>query len=481
MNELKILYLEDSEYDVELAGRILKKAGVSFRFKVVDTRDEYLEALGEFTPDVILADHSLYQFNSSEALRLFKTSGLKIPFILVTGTVSEEFAVNILQEGADDYLLKSNLVRLPSAINNSINKHKFERENQRHLEHIFASEALMKSAEQLANFGSWQYRINNGGMHWSEGVYRILGYRPGALAARHATIASHIIEEDRQKYEHGVIYQLPQHPSFAGELRLKDVSGTIKHVFFQVKGTFNDTGIQIAQLGFMQDVTEKRRLENELASQALAQQKLMTQITIQAQEQERKLLGRELHDNVNQILTGSKIYLRLTAESQDDEKRKQFIRQTFEQINNAVSEIRKLSKSLVAPTLGDLGLDAALRDLAAEINLEQKLSVTVVNENPHHWNADEQLELMFYRIAQEQLNNIQKHANASEVIVKINADETHFYFSVADNGIGFNPSDRVKGIGLRNIASRVGFYSGKMNITSAPGQGCKLDISIAKQ
>ncbi|MGN6438958.1 MAG: response regulator [Agriterribacter sp.] len=481
MNELKILYLEDSAYDVELAGRILKKAGVSFNFRVVDTREEYLEALGDYTPDVILADHSLFQFNSSEALRLFKSAGLKIPFILVTGTVSEEFAVNILKEGADDYLLKSNLVRLPSAILNSINKHRFERENQQHLERTFANEALMKSAEQLAQFGSWQYRINNGGMHWSEGVYRILGYQRGTVAARHSTIAAHIVEEDKEKYEYGVVFQTVDQPSFSGELRMKNTADVIKHVFFQVRGTFNEVGIQIAQLGFMQDVTEKRRLENELASQALAQQKLMTQITIQAQEQERKLLGRELHDNVNQILTGSKIYLRLANESQDDAKRKEFIKQTFQHINNAVSEIRKLSKSLVAPTLGDMGLEPALKELAAEINLGQKLNVTVINENPDSWNADEQLELMFYRIAQEQLNNIQKHANASEATLTMNADETQYYFSVRDNGIGFNPSDRVKGIGLRNIASRVGFYSGKMNIVSAPGQGCLLDISIAKQ
>src|SRR6187402_2441130 len=116
--ELKILYLEDSADDAEIAGRYLKNAGVDFTVKLVDKEDEYQDALTNYQPDIILADHSLFQFNSYEALKIFKELNLKIPFILVTGTVSEEFAVSILKAGADDYLLKDNLARLPNAIMN---------------------------------------------------------------------------------------------------------------------------------------------------------------------------------------------------------------------------------------------------------------------------------------------------------------------------------------------------------------------------
>lgn len=125
--ELKILMLEDLEDDVGLIERTLRKQGIQFVSKRVDTRDEFVQALGEFDPDVILSDHALPQFNSLEALTICRNQHIDIPFILVTGTVSEEFAVSCLKQGADDYVLKSNLVRLPSAIQNAL--------KQRHHEH----------------------------------------------------------------------------------------------------------------------------------------------------------------------------------------------------------------------------------------------------------------------------------------------------------------------------------------------------------
>jgi signal transduction histidine kinase len=141
--ELKILMLEDLQDDVGLIERTLKKQGIQFTSKRVDTRDEFVDALDNFDPDVILSDHALPQFNSLEALTICRNQHIDIPFILVTGTVSEEFAVSCLKQGADDYVLKSNLVRLPSAIQNAL--------KQRHHEHKRkkAEKALRKQNEEL--------------------------------------------------------------------------------------------------------------------------------------------------------------------------------------------------------------------------------------------------------------------------------------------------------------------------------------------
>lgn len=124
---LKILSLEDMEEDVELITRTLQKAGLQFEIRQVDTREGFIQALEDFNADVILSDHSLPQFNSVEALELYKKKGLQMPFILVTGAVSEEFAVTCLKQGADDYVLKSNLARLPNAITNAIRQKEAER------------------------------------------------------------------------------------------------------------------------------------------------------------------------------------------------------------------------------------------------------------------------------------------------------------------------------------------------------------------
>lgn len=128
--ELKILMLEDLSSDAELIKRCLAISNIKFKVKVVYKRDEFINALYEFGPDIILSDHQLPQFDSWEALKILQEKNINIPFILVTGTVSEEFAVTIIKEGADDYILKSNLTRLPNAIKSALQKKKTEREKE---------------------------------------------------------------------------------------------------------------------------------------------------------------------------------------------------------------------------------------------------------------------------------------------------------------------------------------------------------------
>jgi signal transduction histidine kinase len=123
---LKILILEDMEEDVELIKRTLKKAGLQFQAMQVDSREGFVDALQHYDADVILSDHSLPQFDSVDALELCKKMKFTAPFILVTGAVSEEFAVSCLKQGADDYVLKSNLARLPNAIHNALRQKEAE-------------------------------------------------------------------------------------------------------------------------------------------------------------------------------------------------------------------------------------------------------------------------------------------------------------------------------------------------------------------
>lgn len=143
MKPLKILILEDIPEDAGLVERALRKENISFTLKRVDTQEEFIASIRDLEPDVILSDHSLPQFNSAEALKVCRKFGLQIPFILVTGTVSEEFAVNCLKMGADDYVLKANLTRLPSAINTALKKREEERKRE------VAEKALRQQNEEL--------------------------------------------------------------------------------------------------------------------------------------------------------------------------------------------------------------------------------------------------------------------------------------------------------------------------------------------
>jgi PAS domain S-box-containing protein len=138
--KLKILHLEDLASDAELIERELKKSNIQFELLLVGNKQEFENAIKEFNPEIILSDHSLPSFSSTDALRIVKSEGIKVPFILITATVSEEFAVNIIKEGADDYILKDRLQRLPSAVLSAIKKKRLELEREKAEENLKNSE-----------------------------------------------------------------------------------------------------------------------------------------------------------------------------------------------------------------------------------------------------------------------------------------------------------------------------------------------------
>jgi signal transduction histidine kinase len=148
---LRILMLEDSADDADLIERLLRKSGMKTESRRVESRKDFEKALKGFKPDVILSDHTLPGFNSMEALKIAKTLSPQTPFILVTGTVSEEFAVMCLKAGADDYILKGKIARLPAAIEVSLHNHNLLKENI----------IIKKLNEEIENKNAELDRLNN--------------------------------------------------------------------------------------------------------------------------------------------------------------------------------------------------------------------------------------------------------------------------------------------------------------------------------
>jgi serine phosphatase RsbU (regulator of sigma subunit) len=126
--DLRILYIEDNPDDVNLVEFSLRKTGLDFQILAVVSEKEFVRELSNFNPDIVLSDHSLPGFNSTEAFKIARSHNAEIPFILLTGTVSEEFAVDCLLSGMDDYILKSNLIRLPSSIDRILSRNKIKEE-----------------------------------------------------------------------------------------------------------------------------------------------------------------------------------------------------------------------------------------------------------------------------------------------------------------------------------------------------------------
>jgi signal transduction histidine kinase len=145
-NELRILMVEDDMDDVHLIERVLRKGNLPFVNECVGKLGEFNEALSRFRPDIVLSDHGMPGFNSFEALQICLKEHSDIPFILVTGTVSDEYAIACLKNGVDDYVLKTNLLRLPTAIRSAVKKRNLERLKRE------AEVTLRKQNEELDNF-----------------------------------------------------------------------------------------------------------------------------------------------------------------------------------------------------------------------------------------------------------------------------------------------------------------------------------------
>ncbi len=148
-NLLKILFAEDLRSDADLAVLELRKEGLRFEYMRVDTRDEFIKALNEFIPDIIISDYMMPSFNGLQALKEVKEFNPEIPFILCTGSINEETAVECIKAGATDYIIKEHLTRLPFAVKEALEQHRILiekraaelllRENEEKLQSIFSA------------------------------------------------------------------------------------------------------------------------------------------------------------------------------------------------------------------------------------------------------------------------------------------------------------------------------------------------------
>ena len=232
-------------------------------------------------------------------------------------------------------------------------------------------------------------------------------------------------------------------------------------------------------MGIVRDVTEIRRLqramEQERLDQNIQEQKEVTRAVIKAQERERNNIGRELHDNVNQLLASARMCLSTAKMTQAGKK--DFVDKSIRLIDATIFEIRVLSRKHVTPLKGfDLkeqiqSLIKIMEDgIGFKISFEYNLAENI--------EIQDDLKLNIYRVIQEKLNNVYKHASASRVVIKIFTEDNHINVQISDNGIGFEMGIKKNGVGIVNIINRVESFNGKVKFETKPGIGCKLDIRV---
>jgi signal transduction histidine kinase len=214
-------------------------------------------------------------------------------------------------------------------------------------------------------------------------------------------------------------------------------------------------------------------LQNQLIEEKLHRHQEVIKATIEATEKEREGIGRELHDNVTQILTTAKLCLSCisVADSSRD-----MIERSSNTITSAIEEIRSLSRSMIQTFHREIGLKLSIEDLVESINLSNKYKITLDFFLPDEQMLDDKLKMTLFRILQEQLNNIIKHADASEIKISISKNNELLNLVISDNGKGFNVTEKRKGIGITNITNRAELFNGQVSIDSAPGKGCRMEV-----
>ncbi len=248
-------------------------------------------------------------------------------------------------------------------------------------------------------------------------------------------------------------------------------------IMMNVNPVVNEAGEIIHIISTITDITERKRLESKLVQDEVKQQKLLTRATLEGQEKERSEIGKELHDNIGQQLTTTKLYLDLAKTTADDETM-ELICLALKSISDVINDVRGISRALTPHTLGDLGLVESVTDLIETLHRTQSIHVKLNYSEFDEEIVDDNQKLMLFRIIQEQLNNVVKHAQASIVRIKLKNNSPLLTLEISDDGKGFDSMKIRRGLGLTNIRNRAELFGGKMDIITAEGSGCTIRITV---
>ncbi len=160
------------------------------------------------------------------------------------------------------------------------------------------------------------------------------------------------------------------------------------------------------------------------------------------------------------------------------DRREELIKRSLENVHYAINEIRSLSRTLVPPSLGDIGLKESIVDLMNSINAAKKIKFNLRWSYLKEGQMSDAMKLMLYRIVQQQSNNIIKHAQAKNAQILVTFKKKNLFLEISDDGIGFDSKKMKIGIGLTNIQNRVQLFNGEVKITASKLKGCTLQINI---
>jgi len=473
MPRLRLLLLEDAPDDAELTLAALADAGIVCDTECVDSGPAFELAFQAGRYDVVVADYHLHGYTGLDALAHVRRADVLQPFILVSGALGEERAVDALRAGATDFVLKDNLLRLPGVVTRALEEVRLRRQ------HLATQQALELSERRYRAIVEDQQELiirmqPDSTVNFVNGAYcRYFGYQPDQVRGR--PILESMASENREALRRDLAGITPLAPSFERESLVRHASGEKRWLHWSGRGVFDGRGVLAEVQAVGRDVTELRRAMDELGAARERLQGLSRRL-LEVQESERKSLARELHDDIGQALTALKLNLEALLRGRGGAANGVRVREALETTQHTLERVRQLSLSLRPLQLDDLGLAAALR---SHLDRQAALGGFV----PHPEIADfparlpPEVETACFRVAQEAVNNIVRHARARNVWLQLALEGGRLALGVRDDGVGFDVEAAQRraalgeSLGVVSMSERAALAGGELRIESASGRG----------
>jgi PAS domain S-box-containing protein len=325
------------------------------------------------------------------------------------------------------------------------------------------SEARLAEAQRIAHVGNWDWDIIKDELVWSDEIYHIFGLAPQQFGATYEAFLNSVHPEDRVFVERSVNEALYEARPYSIDHRIVFPDGTVRFVHEEARVTFNERNKPVRMVGTVHDITELKRAEYELRA--------LSNELVRSQEEERRNIARELHDQTGQSLTVLRLILDRAKRSTEGD-----IGSVLAEADSVVVEIaeqlREISLNLQPSMLDNLGLLPTLL-----WHFDQYTAKTQVRVDFRHSGMQRNFPLEIstaaYRIVQEALTNIVRHAAVKEVSVRVWIDREILCLRIEDRGKGFDPKSLPVGTssGLFGMRERALSLGGKLTVESAPGTG----------
>lgn len=339
------------------------------------------------------------------------------------------------------------------------------------------SEASLAEAQHMAHLGSWTLEPNSRVMSWSAETSRIFGMSNLRGEQQYEEFLRRVHADDRQRAREGLNLALAGKAEFNAELRICRLDGDVRWVQL-IARLGNDDTLPLLR-GTIMDISDRKETVEALQrSRELLRE--LTAYQDRLKEEERKRIAREIHDELGQTLLALRIDVSMldarTARAHPRLNEK--VRSALEQIDATVKTVRTIINNL-RPAVLDLGLSAAFEWQVKEFRRRSGIDCDL-HMSEHDLDVDDKLATSLFRILQESLTNVIRHAHARHVMVDLYQDEGQLVLKIADNGIGIRPDGRKGGnsFGLIGVEERVHALNGTFRISSTAGKGTALIIRI---